>query len=147
MSAVVQVAAWLVLVSQPPAGATPAAIGDLITPEYSTVRFDTTFYLARMPYGQEATVWPGELDEGEWVVPIQFLARWTRGDCLISPPALRILETALGASHETILAGYRSVVEQGLAEPFPRIVFSPGIQALPLRTLALPPAPNCVRAS
>jgi ribonuclease/clavin/mitogillin len=114
-------------------------IGDLVTPEYSSVRFDTTFYLARTPYGQDASVWPGELDHGEWIVPSQFLARWTRGECLIAPPALRILETRLHGTHDAILTDYRSAVARGLAEPFPRIVFSPGVQTIPLRTLALPP--------
>src|SRR6266851_5876903 len=33
----------------------------LVTPEFSPVRFDTSFYVAVLPPGQRPEVWPGEL--------------------------------------------------------------------------------------
>src|SRR5205823_3707604 len=36
-------------------------VGQLVTPPFTAVRFDTTFYVAHLPPGQEPTVEPGEL--------------------------------------------------------------------------------------
>src|SRR5207248_9039267 len=65
--------------------------GALVTPEFSPTRFDTAFFVATLPPGQEAEVWAGELDDGFWTTPEALLERWTRGDCLVSPPTLSIL--------------------------------------------------------
>lgn len=56
-----------------------------ITPEASPLRFDTHFFLATLPPGQEATHWPGELDDGRWIAPAEALARQARGDFPLLP--------------------------------------------------------------
>ncbi|HET8733120.1 MAG TPA: MBL fold metallo-hydrolase [Anaeromyxobacteraceae bacterium] len=63
-----------------------APAGRWTTPEAFPVRFDARFYLARLPAGQEASVWPGELSGGEFVPVARALASWARGDALLHPP-------------------------------------------------------------
>ncbi len=45
-----------------------------ITPELIRKRFDTYFYLARMPAGQEIRPQPGEIEEWRWIEPASALA-------------------------------------------------------------------------
>src|SRR5438067_1004119 len=59
---------------------TPA--GRWITPPAMPIRFDARFYLAPLPPGERADVWPGELVDGEWIRPAVALWRWrVRGGC------------------------------------------------------------------
>src|SRR5262249_26063493 len=60
---------------------TPA--GSLVTPPFAPFRFDTAFFVAELPPGQQAEVWPGELDEGEWITADDLLRRWERFECLV----------------------------------------------------------------
>jgi ribonuclease/clavin/mitogillin len=60
--------------------------GRWVTPEAFPVRFDARFYVAHLPAGQEASVWPGELSGGEFVPVRRALASWERGDALLHPP-------------------------------------------------------------
>jgi len=46
-----------------------------VTPEPLRRRFDTRFYLARLPARQEVHPQPGEVDEWMWIDPAQALAR------------------------------------------------------------------------
>ena len=59
-----------------PAALEPA--GRWVTPAFFPVRFDARFYLARLPAGQEAAVWPGELSGGEFVSAGKALQAWER---------------------------------------------------------------------
>jgi len=63
---------------------TPA--GRWITPPFVPVRFDARFYLAELPAGQDAEVWPGELSDGGWIACSEALARWRDGRALLHPP-------------------------------------------------------------
>ena len=63
-----------------------APAGRWVTPEAFPVRFDARFYVARLPAGQEASVWPGELSGGEFVPVARAIASWERGDALLHPP-------------------------------------------------------------
>lgn len=58
------------------------------TPVFAPVRFDTLYYLARVPEGQEPEILPGELAQGEWVRPADALARWERGEVTFVAPIL-----------------------------------------------------------
>src|SRR5512138_3544115 len=69
----------------------PAALeyaGRWQTPVFAPVRFDTLYYLARVPEGQRPSVIPGELAHGEWVKPAAALARWERGEATFVAPIL-----------------------------------------------------------
>jgi glyoxylase-like metal-dependent hydrolase (beta-lactamase superfamily II)/8-oxo-dGTP pyrophosphatase MutT (NUDIX family) len=115
-------------------------MGHLITPPFSAFRFDTAFFTADLPPGQRAEVWPGELDEGFWTPADALWECWTRFECLVSPPTLSILEALRGrpvAEAPARLAPLLAALDGGAIPP---ILFAPGVQMIPLRTIALPPS-------
>ena len=57
-----------------------------VTPEIETRRFDTRFFLARMPEGQEAKHDEGETAALEWLSPREAIARFQRRELLLPPP-------------------------------------------------------------
>lgn len=73
-----------------------------ITPESSPIRFNTHFFLAVLPDGQEAAHWAGEMEAGEWVAPRAALDRHARGAMKMLPVQPRHLERL--ASFATLAA-------------------------------------------
>ena len=71
-------------------------VGRLVTPPFSSLRFDTAFFTADLPPGQVAFVQPGELDAGEWLSADAALRAWEQGRTLLSPPSVSLLETIRG---------------------------------------------------
>ncbi|MFM8559724.1 MAG: NUDIX hydrolase, partial [bacterium] len=69
------------------------------TPVFAPVRFDTLFFVAFLPEGQEPTILPGELASGEWVKPLAALDRWRHGQLTFAAPILWTL-IALAARDE-----------------------------------------------
>lgn len=122
-------------------------IGSLVTPPFSPVRFDTAFFIAVLPPGQTAEVWPGELTEGSWQTAERVLADWTAGDILVSPPTVAVLEAIRGHAAEEWANRIAGSVSDGSkrrslalrADEHP-IWFSPGVQMIPLFSQGLPPA-------
>jgi 8-oxo-dGTP pyrophosphatase MutT (NUDIX family) len=57
-----------------------------VTPEIETRRFDTRFFLARMPEGQQARHDEGETAALEWLSPREAIARFQRRDLMLPPP-------------------------------------------------------------
>jgi ribonuclease/clavin/mitogillin len=114
--------------------------GTLVTPPFASARFDTEFYVANLPPGQEAEVWPGELTTGRWTSAEAALRDWYAGSLLLSPPTLALLELLQGqpiAALPRALAPVLKVLATGV---IPRIWFSPGVLMIPLRSQVLPPA-------
>ncbi len=66
--------------------------GHWITPEARSERFDTRFFLARHPIGQEATYDQKETTVGIWLNPKKALEENLRGEVILSPPTLKTLE-------------------------------------------------------
>src|SRR5439155_14403510 len=66
-------------------------VGRWVTPAFVPRRFDTRFFLARCPEGQEARVTSDEHDRGEWIRPQDAVARWMEGQILVAPPVLHAL--------------------------------------------------------
>src|SRR5262245_54634550 len=60
-----------------------APAGHLVTPPFAPLRFDTAFFAATMPAGQQPIVWPGELTQGWWASAKDALAAWGRGESLL----------------------------------------------------------------
>jgi glyoxylase-like metal-dependent hydrolase (beta-lactamase superfamily II)/8-oxo-dGTP pyrophosphatase MutT (NUDIX family) len=114
--------------------------GSLVTPPFTTMRFDTAFFVVDLPSGQQASVWPGELDEGRWILPGKLLEEWRRGECLVSPPSLTILELLQDRSIHEAPARLAPLLERLAAGAIPPIPFAPGVQMIPLRTVALQPS-------
>src|SRR5438270_12449478 len=50
--------------------------GRWVTPPFSPRRFDTWFFIAWLPEGQEPDVQLGELEFGEWIKPADARERW-----------------------------------------------------------------------
>jgi glyoxylase-like metal-dependent hydrolase (beta-lactamase superfamily II)/8-oxo-dGTP pyrophosphatase MutT (NUDIX family) len=115
-------------------------LGSVTTPPFASLRFDTAFFVAHLPPGQEPVVWPGELDEGRWHSGADMLACWTRSECLVSPPTVMILEAIRGRSADEAPARLAQLLQcftDGALHP---IYFAPEVQLIPLRTLALAPS-------
>jgi 8-oxo-dGTP pyrophosphatase MutT (NUDIX family) len=66
-----------------------------VTPAIEIRRYDTRFFLTRVPEGQEARHDEGETTLHEWLTPAEALARGLRGEIMLPPPTwttLRQLE-------------------------------------------------------
>ncbi|MBI1762227.1 MAG: MBL fold metallo-hydrolase [Acidobacteria bacterium] len=114
------------------------------TPASSPRRYDTRFFTAWLPEGQETDVQEGELASGEWLRPHEALQRWTDGGCLIVTPILTALLALAEGAHDfaprlhNIPQDTRDLWEQ-------RIEMRQGFFLSPLRTPTIPPAThtNC----
>jgi 8-oxo-dGTP pyrophosphatase MutT (NUDIX family) len=57
-----------------------------VTPEFETRRYDTRFFLARMPDGQHARHDAAENTALDWLSPQEAIARFQRKELLLPPP-------------------------------------------------------------
>jgi glyoxylase-like metal-dependent hydrolase (beta-lactamase superfamily II)/8-oxo-dGTP pyrophosphatase MutT (NUDIX family) len=118
--------------------------GRWITPEYFPVRYDARVFLARLPVGEEAEVWPGELTSGEWIAASEAVRRWESGEVLLHPPNLWGVQCLARAAPPACLD---LLVAPPDTEGFVtrRIEFQRGVFLAPLRTPTLAPAThtNC----
>jgi 8-oxo-dGTP pyrophosphatase MutT (NUDIX family) len=71
-----------------------------ITPETRPQRFDTYFFVARHPAGQEAAPDQKETTAGIWITPRDALIENLTGEVILSPPTLKTLEDL--SRYETI---------------------------------------------
>ena len=119
-----------------PAAFAPA--GRWVTPPYLPVRYDARFFLLRLPPGEAARVWPGELASGDFVPARRALAAWERGDMLLHPPNLwgvEVLARDAPPDPEVLRAPPHCV--DGVPR---RVEFQRGVLLAALRTPTLPPA-------
>jgi 8-oxo-dGTP pyrophosphatase MutT (NUDIX family) len=80
-----------------------------VTPEIEIRRYDTRFFLARMPKGQTAKHDEGETTALEWLSPREAIERFNRRELLLPPPtytSIRQIETR--ASIDDVFAWARS---------------------------------------
>jgi 8-oxo-dGTP pyrophosphatase MutT (NUDIX family) len=84
--------------------------GHWITPEARPLRFDTRFFLARHPEGQEADHDRQETTARVWISPVKALEANLRGEIVLSPPTLKTLEDLSGFQRVgDILASARKI--------------------------------------
>lgn len=123
--------------------------GRWMTPPFASQRFDTSFYLARVPEEQSPSIIPGELASGEWIIPGEALARWKRGEASFAAPilyTLLALAEAAGEGGALDEAGLASLGDRlaaapaSAAGPVRRIELKWGILLQPMKTRPLPPA-------
>jgi len=91
-----------------------------MTPAVEVRRYDTRFFLARVPDAQEAYSASTESDAGSWVQPAQMLQRLSDGEVVMLPPTSAAL-TALAAETDAasaIAAGHRQALRPVLPHPF-----------------------------
>jgi len=91
-----------------------------VTPEFEPRRYDTFFFLAELPDGQQADDRSGETDRAEWSTPDAALAAEGAGQIALMPPTLAILLelSELGSLDAIRQAATERVVERVL----PRLV-------------------------
>jgi len=63
-----------------------------VTPATSPRRFDTHFFLARLPDGQRALPFCEEISDSEWIEPEKAINKWRKGEIRIIPPTLVSLD-------------------------------------------------------
>jgi 8-oxo-dGTP pyrophosphatase MutT (NUDIX family) len=69
-----------------------------VTPVAESRRYDTRFYLTRLPEGQEGAHDDRETTSSFWARPADVLARWEEGRVALAPPTHRTLEVLAGAA-------------------------------------------------
>jgi glyoxylase-like metal-dependent hydrolase (beta-lactamase superfamily II)/8-oxo-dGTP pyrophosphatase MutT (NUDIX family) len=115
-----------------------------VTPATSPRRYNTRFFAAWLPEGQETEVIPGELEEGEWLRPREALQRWIDGDCIIVTPIFCALQALSEGAHD--FAERMLNTPQSERDHYEqRVEFRYGFFLCPLRTPTIPPAThtNC----
>lgn len=63
-----------------------------ITPPFEKRRYDTWFFAAPMPEGQQAFGASGETDHDAWVLPRSLLTAYAEGKAVMLPPTVVMLE-------------------------------------------------------
>lgn len=98
-----------------------------ITPVEVKIRFDTRFYLAEMPSGQEPIVDGEEIVDHAWFTPQAALAAHAAGEILLVFPTIKHLEQIGAFANVTALLEYARGRE---VEPvLPRVVLVDGASA------------------
>jgi 8-oxo-dGTP pyrophosphatase MutT (NUDIX family) len=69
-----------------------------ITPEFEPRRYDTRFFAAAVPEGQNADDQTSEADVAGWVRPGDLLEAWSAGDAGMLPPTIVSVEEIAAAS-------------------------------------------------
>lgn len=120
-----------------PAALAPA--GRTVTPDWSPLRYDATYFLAELAddAAPDVACSGGELVRGEWITPADALAAWTRGDRLTTPIAIAVitaLADGLDGAAARLAEGLRTASHARLWE------LAPGVATAMLRSPTLPPA-------
>jgi 8-oxo-dGTP pyrophosphatase MutT (NUDIX family) len=103
-----------------------------ITPVVNPLRFDTRFFAAAAPAGQEAVADEREITEVRWLTPGEAREAHARGELPLRPPTMRNLALFDGAAraHDALarLAGrdVRTIMPKVLGEGAGRRVLLPG---------------------
>jgi len=118
--------------------ATLVDVGRWVTPAFAPRRFDTCFFLARCPEGEDPHVASDEHDVGEWIEPGVALERWMNGEILAANPVMHAVRCLAEGLTDIEMRLKASPWANG--EPSTEIEMRPGIVLVPLRTPTLPPA-------
>jgi ribonuclease/clavin/mitogillin len=108
------------------------------TPPFVPMRFDASYFLARVPEGQEPSVHGPELASGEWIRPLDAIDRYHAGSAAFAAPILHTL-LALAEGENDLPARLADGPELA-AYPVRRMEFKWGIVLHPMKTRPLPPA-------
>ena len=91
-----------------------------VTPELEPRRYDTFFYLAELPAGQQADDRSGETDRADWSTPSAALAEERAGRIGLMPPTLSILLEL--AELGSLAAARRAATDRVIERVLPRLV-------------------------
>jgi len=90
-----------------------APLAHWVTPEIESRRYDTRFFLARMPSGQEPRHDEGEMTALAWLSPTAAIEKFARREMLLPPPTwttIRQLEKLTSIDEVFAWARHRKVV-------------------------------------
>ena len=91
-----------------------------VTPEPEPRRYDTFFYLAELPAGQQADDRSGETDGADWATPAAALSDAQAGRIRLMPPTLSILLEL--SELESLTAVRRAATDRVIERVLPRLV-------------------------
>jgi len=91
-----------------------------ITPEVQPLRFDTRFFAAAMPEGQEAVADEREITEVRWLAPREAIDLNARGQLSLRNPTVRNLELLDGAP--TVAAAFERLNGREIRTILPRVI-------------------------
>ncbi|AEF41035.1 NUDIX hydrolase [Hoyosella subflava] len=94
-------------------------VDNWITPEPSPRRYDTRFFLAVLPEGQDADGETSEADECTWMAPSAAIAEWRLGNSVLMPPTWCQLTRLLDIQSTQEVSALRDDARAG--EPLPAI--------------------------
>jgi hypothetical protein len=94
-----------------------------ITPEDQPLRFDTRFFAAPAPAGQEATGDEYEMTDLRWLAPAEAVAASQRGEIMLRNPTVKNLLRFDGA--RTVAEALDQVRDRPVPTILPRIVVQP----------------------
>jgi len=115
-------------------------IARLTTPPFAPVIYRTRFVHVQAPADFEPDIRAGELVDGEFCVPGEILRAWRRGELLVAPPVVFMLEHLEAWGLERFLdeiPAEAETLEAGRLHPIRNV---PGIIMAPLDTETIPPA-------
>lgn len=115
-------------------------IARLTTPPFAPVLYRTRFVHLTAPSGFEPDIIEGELVDGEFARPLEILESWRRGERLVAPPVVFMLEHIAELGLERFLKEIPALAESLEAGKLHPIRNVPGIIMAPLATKTLPPA-------
>jgi 8-oxo-dGTP pyrophosphatase MutT (NUDIX family) len=98
-----------------------------ITPPYQPRRFDTRFFVAMLPAGQEAGVLTSESDHGQWVTIEQALAEVHEGTMEMMRPTRHTLRQLLAIGDRPVAA---AALDRTITAIEPRLVEIDGVRYL-----------------
>ena len=91
-----------------------------VTPELEPRRYDTFFYMAELPEGQQADDRSGETDSADWASPAAALANAQGGQINLMPPTVSILVEL--AELGSLTAVRDAAAERVIERVLPRLV-------------------------
>ena len=107
--------------------------GRWVTPLGAPVRFDTIFFVTRVPEGWEPSPDPAEVADAMWWTPAEALTRLGAGEVIMAPPTIEMLQRLdsfrdVGTAIEHFTAsegiGSASILSMRLS-PFVHVVLAP----------------------
>ncbi|MDX2042727.1 MAG: MBL fold metallo-hydrolase [Acidobacteriota bacterium] len=115
-----------------------------VTPASMPRRYDTRFFSAWLPEGQETEIITGELEDGEWLRPAEALQKWIDGDCVIVTP-ITVAMQALSEGVHDFAERMLNVPQHERDHWESRVEMRKGFYLCALRTPTIPPAThtNC----
>lgn len=89
-----------------------------VTPVEEPRRYDTRFFLAALPEGQQADGATSEADRAHWQRPAEAIDDWRRGECALMPPTWVALSDL--AEHPTVADAMRA--DRSLGKIIPKVI-------------------------